>query len=886
MPGSNYQIKVATKDRFSKPLAAMSAKQKTFKKELKATQAQAKKFSQSEKDLKSFTAVKSDMLVTGNAIKAARIELKKTGQQVAQNGGVMTASMKRQSASQKKNLTMLTARYDLQQNKMKALKKVLVSTTGDFTNLSKSQRVLAAKTAVANRKLNEQAQHVNKLKRVEGYLETRRQRNFEREKQRLFKLNKLEEKLQKARGRRNDASMNAAAAGAFLLAGSKVVKQAANLETAMVEVEKKASFKSASGVDLSQKKQKNQMAQLQNWIVTAAPNLGMTPVELAQIVASGAGANIARAGKEQQDLQQFSQLAAKMSVAFDNLSAEDAGKSVATWMASMKLDMSQSAELASAINHLSDNSAANTGAVTELMTRSGSIMQSAGLNHKQAAALGTAILSANGNNMEMGATAAKNMALTLTQGDAMSGGQKRTISNLGMNPVQLSKDMQTDAVGTIYKLIEKIEQKPIHQRNAIVSTLFGKESIGAINPLITNVEELQRVMKASSDKVAIRTSLEKEFSKQQATTNFQTQRLQNSFTAITSAIGKELLPVVALGAEVLADMMNAGTDFIHENKEVAQVVIRAAAALAILKTGMIAWKVASTALDVVSAKRKLSEVKLGGTTNKTAASAIRASAALDKLNASMARTGMGGYGPGDTDGKGRKKRRVRGRSKLGKLRKLSSKVPVIGSVAAVGLGAYALNDAIQSDSKTKGAETGEIVGSIGGSMAGAALGASLGSVVPIVGTAAGGIIGAIAGESLFSYLGLKAGSQFDDKSSSPDKNSTAINTVSTQKTTKQLKAKSLTTYDINESDYKTHQQAINVSNLVNHQFDNRATRQILKQGQVQKNEIKLDYKPNIIIHGDSNKKEVEQALKESESRVTQSLSDMMDASMSDSIPTY
>lgn len=861
MTGSKYKIEVATVDKFSKPLAAISSKQKEFREELKATTAEAKKFSQTEKDLRAFTNVKVDMDSTRQSISKAREELKKTGQQIAQNGGVMTASMKRQSALQKKTVTSLTKRYDLQQKKLKALKKVIISSGGDINNLSKSQRLLAAKTVVANRKLAEQAKRIEKVKRVENHLETRRQRHFEKEKQRIFKLSKLEQSLQQARNKRNDSLMSVAAAGAFLLSGSKVIKQAADLESAMVDVAKKASFKSSAGANLSKSKQKAQMSQLQSWIVKAAPDLGMSPVELAQIVASGAGANIARAGKEQQDLQNFSKLAAKMSVAFDNLSAEEAGKSVATWMSSMKLDMSQSAELASAINHLSDNSAANTGAVTELMTRSGSIMMSAGLNHKQSAALGAAILSANGNKAEMGATAAKNMALTLTQGNSMSNGQKKLLSTFNMDPVQLSKNMQADAVGTIYKLFEKIKAQPKHQQNEIVSTLFGKETIGAINPLIGNLKELKRVMAASSDEVALSTSLRDEFTKQQATTNFQLDRVKNSFVAITSVAGKQLLPVIAAGAEVLADMALSGAEFIDEYEGVSSVVIKAVAAVAVLKSGMIAWRVASAALDIVSVKRKISEAKLGATTSKTAVNATRASIAIDKLNASMARSGLGSMMPGG--GKG-----IKG-GKLGKYSKHLSKLPGVGTVAAVGLGAYALNDVVGSDSKTKGAETGQLAGSIGGSMAGAAAGAALGSFIPLVGTAVGGIMGMIAGESLFSYFGGEIGSMFDDKPSD-------------KLASKQIDVKALTVSSsktVKDSDYK-----LSANDNVG------LSKSAFNGYQASKPALTLEYKPQVVIHGDASKAVIDAALSESEQRVSdfvsQSLSDRLDSSMSDHIPNY
>lgn len=852
MANSKYQINVATKADY-KPLQQASAAQTKFREELKATRAESKKLANSQRDLKAYTNTKNEMLKTKDSIEQTRKSLKLLGEQVSKNGGKMTAAQRKQGESQRKQLKALVKAYEYQQRKVRALGKELNSSSVSADDFTKSQRLLAAKTLSANKKLEQQKEKIEKVRRVEDYLEKRRQRAFNNEQQRIFKLKKLESSLEEARGRRNSQVISVSAAAAYMATGAVAVKKAANVETAMVDVAKKASFKTRGGAQLSKRDSNKQLQELQNWIVKEAPNLGMNAVDLANIVASGAGANVARAGREQEDLRRFSELAAKMSVAFDNLSAEEAGKSVATWMASMSLDMTQAGELASTINHLSDNSAAQTGAITDLMTRSGSIMMSGGLDHKQAAALGTAILSANGNNSEMGATAAKNMALTLTQGDAMSGTQKRVLGDLGLDPIQLAKDMQSDSVSTIYSLIEKIQQKPEYLRNSIVSSLFGKESIGAINPLINNVKELKRVMVASSDEVAIRSSLENEFKKQQTTTNFQIKRAQDSFGNLTAALGQHLLPVIEEGAKALADMAIAGTEFIQENERLASVVIKGVAAIALLKAGTVAWRLASTAMEVASLKRKVSEVKLGTATTKTTTMAMRAAAAIDRLNASLSRTSAGGAGGFIPESGKRRGGRTRG-GKLSKLRKAGGKIPIVGTALTAGVGAYMLNDTLTSDSTTKGKETGELIGSIGGSMAGAAAGAALGSVVPIVGTAIGGIVGAIAGEELFRWLGGEVGSEFDKPEkliARPEK----------------IKPASVTS---------------NVYDSYGEKITNAAT-------SVNKT-VTSSFSPVIHINGSADKAVIDKALMESEKRhkefMNASLSDRLDASMSDSIPNF
>ena len=850
MNNSNYQINVATKADY-KPLQLASVKNKEFRKQLKLTQVETKKLNALDKKLNTFENLKKSLVSTKNNISSVQSKMAQLGSDVAKNGGKMTVAQAKQARSHRKALRLLSVQYDTQNKKLKQLKSELVSSginTNDFAN---SQRLLAAKTLSANKQLEEQKRRIEQVRRVEDYLDSRRQRIFNKEKDRLFKLKKLEVELAKARSNRNDQLTSVAAAGAYLMTGAHVIKQAANFETAMIDVDKKAKFRSKSGQELSDRESSNKLKDLKEWIVTTAPDMGLNAVELASIVSSGAGANVARAGRETEDLQEFAALAAKMSVAFDNLTAAGAGESVATWMASMKLDMGQSAELASAINHLSDSSAAQTGAVTELMTRSGSIMMNAGLSHTQSAAIATAILAANGNKADIGATAAKNMALTLTSGDAMSGTQKATIKSLGFDPVQLSKDMNTNAVQTIYQLIGSIGKQPEYKRNSIVQSIFGKESIESINPLISNVDELKRVMRASNNEVALRVSLDNEFAKQLKSSNFQIKRAQDSFNSFISVVGEQLLPVIESGAEVLADAMQAGTKFINEYEPLAGVVIKAAAAIAVLKAGTVAWRIASATMEIATLKRKVSEVQLSKATKSTAGQAMRAAVSIDRLNASLARTAaMSGADVG-VDGK--RRRKPSHNKKLGKLRKFGGKVPVVGAAVTAGLGAYALSDTLTSNSNNKHAETGELVGSIGGSIAGAAAGAALGSVIPIVGTAIGGIVGAIAGEELFSWLGKEVGEEFDEK---PQQASI---------------------------------QTVKLSEIENKSFDGMQEKIIERSGSVNSN-LQMHFSPVMTFHGPVNKAELDASLSEAqkyyEDYSRQSLAGQLDASMSDMLPEH
>ncbi len=800
------------------------------------------------------------------------------------------------------HIKSLTSDYQKQVKQASALAKTLNRSNIDVKNIAKSERLLTAKTLSANTALEAQQKKLESLDAAESKLHNRREWRHKSEMTRNERLlnaqqyiaqrrdrniNRITQAIrEKTQQRNNHARQAVMSAAPTLLAGASVVNKAATLESAMIEVDKKINFRNADGSQVSKQDERQRLAKIQDWIVSAAPELGVKPADLAMIVASGAGANVARAGQEMPDLAQFAELSAKMSIAFDGLNPEDAGQSVATWMASMGLDLKQAAELASTINHLSDNSAANTAALTELTTRSGSILMDAGLSHRQAVALGAAILSANGNRADMGATAAKNMAITLSLGDAMSGGQQRALTKLGLDPVQLAQNMQRDAVSTTFNVIERLQQLPDHQRTSVVTTLFGRESLSGINPLIKNAKEFKRVMVATNDDQQIKISLEREFQKQAKSTQFKQKQLSASYDALSAAIGVKLLPYVNAGIDALSAAMDAGAQFIGEYQGLADVLIPAIAAIAAFKTGMLAWRVVASTLDMLTLKRKLTEQKLGRSISKNAGLAIRTAAALDRLAASVARVNAtAGATPLSSASKGKRRRKGKAArsgfgaalasktSGLTAAARASKALPVVGTMATAGIGAYGLYNLTNSGNiDNKHEQIGETVGSIGGSLAGAAAGAALGSMVPVVGTVIGGLVGAIAGEQLIGWIGGELGAQFDNNSHDSKTNEsttsqTAANSISSSNNLSQPQ-KLITPKQLDVSTVKTSE----YNSALLHSITNSAHK---------KDPVSVTYSPVINLPSNTTPDQFQQVLEKDKPRFTRTLNDVLMASTGD-----
>ena len=107
-------------------------------------------------------------------------------------------------------------------------------------------------------------------------------------------------------------------------------------------------------------------------------------------------------------LLQFAESATKMSVAWD-VSAEEAGSTLATWRAAMGLTQKNALDLADATNYLGNNMNAKAKDIAGVMVREGSTAMGAGLSANETAALAASLI-AGGAKEDTAGTALKNIS--------------------------------------------------------------------------------------------------------------------------------------------------------------------------------------------------------------------------------------------------------------------------------------------------------------------------------------------------------------------------------------------------------------------------------------------------------------------------------------------
>ncbi|WP_419521625.1 phage tail tape measure protein [Desulfovibrio sp.] len=369
--------------------------------------------------------------------------------------------------------------------------------------------------------------------------------------------------------------------GAFGMAASKAMR----FESAMADVAKVVNFDTAA-----------EFREMNKTVMDMAGRIPMAADGIAAIIAAAGQSGVAK-----EDLTEFAEQAAKMGVAFD-LTGDQAGKMMADWRAGMALSLPQTYALADAVNHLSNNMNATAPALGEVIQRVGAAAMSCGLAETQVAALGAAFLSA-GASPEVAATALKSFTTTLVKGTAMSKNQAAAFRSLGFSATQMAKDMQRDAQGTIFKVLQALADKPRELQMSLLTEMFGQESLGAIAPLLKNMGNLSQAFELVGNKANYAGSMQAEFDTRSKTTENALQLLSNKLTNLAIAVGNAFLPAITAGAKALGAMADA-LRWVAETR-VGQVILTlagglAAAVLAVTAFSAGMWAV-SKAAPVVSA---------------------------------------------------------------------------------------------------------------------------------------------------------------------------------------------------------------------------------------------------------------------------------------------
>lgn len=364
---------------------------------------------------------------------------------------------------------------------------------------------------------------------------------------------------QNAKGKLMNAAMTTAVLAAPLVAATQA---AMTFESAMADVRKVVDFDTPDGFQ-----------NMSNDILELSQRLPMAADDIAKIVAAGGQSGIA-AG----DLMQFAESATKMGIAFD-ITADQAGDMMAKWRTAFKLNQDQVVDLADKINYLGNTTAASAPLISDVVTRIGPLGEIGGVASGEIAALGASMVG-TGVQSDVAATGIKNLILGMTAGEGATKSQADAFQKLGFDAATMAQRMQTDAKGAILDLFQALQSLPKDQQATVLADLFGKESIGAIAPLLSNLDNLADNFQKVGDASQYAGSMEAEYAARSQTTENQLQLAKNSLMAVAISIGSAILPAVNQLLSAIAPLASAFASWASENKGIIQVLVGVAAAIA------------------------------------------------------------------------------------------------------------------------------------------------------------------------------------------------------------------------------------------------------------------------------------------------------------------
>lgn len=359
------------------------------------------------------------------------------------------------------------------------------------------------------------------------------------------------------------AAAVAAAAWGALKIGEFVkdsIQSAVNFESAMADVAKVVDGLRDDNGNLT-----DSYYAMSDSIVQMSKDIPMAAEDLAAITASAGTAGIAA-----EELTTFTETAAKMGVAFDT-TAEQAGDWMAKWRTSFSMGQEEVTALADQINYLSNNSASTASELSTIVTAVGPLGDVAGISAAQIAALGSTMVGV-GVQQDVAATGIKKMATTMVAGASATDTQAAVLEKLGMDATDLAVRMQDDAVGAILSFLDAVSQLPKAEQAAALKDYFGQESVGAIAPLLTNLDVLRQRFEMVADAQLYAGSMDAEYAARAATTANNIQLYENRIAALKIQIGDYLLPVV----NKVLGVASTGLDWISGKVSAAEGIISTA----------------------------------------------------------------------------------------------------------------------------------------------------------------------------------------------------------------------------------------------------------------------------------------------------------------------
>lgn len=296
--------------------------------------------------------------------------------------------------------------------------------------------------------------------------------------------------------------------------------------------------------------------------------------------------------KGEKQILKFTELAAKMGIAFDSTSQE-AGEAMSKLLNIFELNLDEVESLGDAINNLANNTNAKAMDIVQTLGRIGGAAKDFGLTAEQTAALSDSFI-ALGQSPEIAGTAIKNMLGKLNAGKANI---QKWFGNMGLDYeswAELKLKSPEEALRSFLGELGKLEGR---EKTLAITEMFGLENLDKISTLAGALQNYDKAI--SLNKENYKGSMEDEYKARASTTKFEFTKLQGTLDKISITLGDFLLPYVNQLATWVNEMLEPLSKWIKSNENLVKITMGVVGAIFGLKIVTTAASMAFSTLQVI-----------------------------------------------------------------------------------------------------------------------------------------------------------------------------------------------------------------------------------------------------------------------------------------------
>ncbi len=569
MSDNNLRLQVILNavDKLTRPFRSAQASSKELAAAIQQSRASLKALDSQAARIDGFRKVRTQLEGAKNDLAAARQKVSELANAFSAASNP-TKKQAKELEQAKRRASQLKDTFDGLRQSAQRQRDELSAAGISTKNLSSAQRTLRQNADETRQSLDRQQKSLKRLGEQQARMNAVREQYSRR----------LE-----VRDRIAGAGATTAAAGAAM--GAPVVaavRSYASMEDAM-----KGVAKQVNGLRDDNGNRTKQFYEMQDAIKAASEQLPMEngAIDYAALVEGGARMGVTNQDDpfedQKRDLLAFASTAAKAATAFE-LPADELAEGLGKIAQLYKVPTRNIEQLGDALNYLDDNAMSKGGDIINVLQRMGGVADR--LDFRKAAALGSTFLSL-GAAPEIAASASNAMVRELSIATMQSKRFFEGMDLLKLNPAEIEKQMTTDAMGTIQRVLEKVNKLPQDKRLSAMTMIFGKEFGDDAAKLANNLPELQRQLKLTAGADA-NGSMQKESDINKDSLSAQWLLVktgaQNAFSSLGETLRQPLMDIMSMVKGVTGALRR----WVEQNPVLAGTLMKVAAATAAMTVGL------------------------------------------------------------------------------------------------------------------------------------------------------------------------------------------------------------------------------------------------------------------------------------------------------------